>query len=195
MTSATAGRQNQRTRTRKDLLDAASRLLKQGLKLTVEEVAAEAMVSRATAYRYFPNVDMLVAEVTLEWAMPDPADIFLGAPDDPVERLIRVDDALTGMMKANESAFRTMLAQSLQAGGGDYPVRANRRTALIEEALTPARDRLRPADLQSLMSAVAVFIGVESMVVFTDVLRIEESRAREARRWAIRALVEAALTE
>ena len=53
----TPGRPNQRSRTRKDLLDAASRLLKQGRRPTLEEVAEEARVSRATAYRYFPSVE------------------------------------------------------------------------------------------------------------------------------------------
>ena len=42
-------RQNQRYRTRKDLLDAAARLLKAGRSPSLEEVAAEAKVSRATA--------------------------------------------------------------------------------------------------------------------------------------------------
>ena len=47
----TRTRGNQKQRTRKDLLQAASRLTKQGLRPSLEEVAAEAMVSRATAYR------------------------------------------------------------------------------------------------------------------------------------------------
>ena len=48
---------NQELRTRKDLLLAARRLLKQGLRPTMDEVAKEALISRATAYRYFKNVD------------------------------------------------------------------------------------------------------------------------------------------
>ncbi len=195
MATTAAGRPNQRARTRKDLLEAASRLLKQGRKLTVEDVAAEAMVSRATAYRYFPNADMLILEATLDWAMPDVEELFRGASDDPVERLERVDVALTDMMAANEPAFRTMLAQSLQRSVEDseYPVRQNRRAALIEGALAPARDRFAPGALAVLASALAVMIGTESMVAFADVLQLDAERAREVRRWAIRSLVDAAL--
>ncbi|RYF89895.1 MAG: TetR/AcrR family transcriptional regulator, partial [Caulobacteraceae bacterium] len=52
---ANIGRSNQRRRTRKDLLEAAARLMKRGAKPSLEEIAEEAMVSRATAYRYFTN--------------------------------------------------------------------------------------------------------------------------------------------
>jgi AcrR family transcriptional regulator len=55
------GRANQRDRTRKDLLSAAARLLKEGASPSMEDLAAAAMVSRATAYRYFPNLDALLA--------------------------------------------------------------------------------------------------------------------------------------
>ena len=60
------GRANQRDRTRKDLLSAAARLLKEGANPSMEDLAAAAMVSRATAYRYFPNLDALLAEAPLE---------------------------------------------------------------------------------------------------------------------------------
>ena len=198
MVAATpAGRHNQRSRTRKDLLEAASRLLKQGRKLSVEEVAEEARVSRATAYRYFPNVEMLLVEAPLEGAMPEAEDVFRGASDDPVERVERVDAALHEMMAANEQALRMMLAQSLQRGasreaGTEYPIRQNRRTALIEAALAPAREQFSPDALESLTNALAVMIGTESMVAFKDVLQLNETRAEDVRRWAIRALIDAA---
>ena len=73
------GRPNQRRRTRKDLLHAAARLMKNGRVPTIEEVAEEALVSRATAYRYFPSVEALVREATLDVAMPRPDEVL----DDP----------------------------------------------------------------------------------------------------------------
>ena len=53
---------HRRRRTRKDLLEAAARLMEQGKKPTLEEIAEEALVSRATAYRYFPSVEALLNE-------------------------------------------------------------------------------------------------------------------------------------
>ena len=195
-----AGRPNQKTRTRKDLLQAASRLMKQGNKITLEDVAAEALVSRATAYRYFPSVDALLVEAPLDGAVPDPDDFFRDVSSaDPVERLERVDAALSDMIAANEPALRMMLAHSLQRSvdgneGSGFAARQNRRTALIEAALAPARDQFAPAALKALTKALALVIGTEAMVVFKDVLQTGDADARKVRRWAIRALVEAART-
>jgi hypothetical protein len=90
-----------------------------------------------------------------------------------------------------------MLSHSVQhnvngAGGSGLPARQNRRTALIEAALAPARDQFQPSALKSLTKALALIVGTESMIVFNDVLQADEAEAHKVRRWAIGALVEAA---
>jgi AcrR family transcriptional regulator len=198
MDAEKSGRPNQKSRTRKDLLHAASRLVKQGRKPSLDEVAAEALVSRATAYRYFPRVEALLLEASLDLAVPDPDELLRDeSPDDPVARVERVDSALHEMMLANEPQLRMMLMHALEHGldgaaETSLPARQNRRTPLIEAALEPARKQFRPADLKMLSKALALIIGTEAMVVFKDVLRIEDAEARKVKRWAIRALVEAA---
>jgi AcrR family transcriptional regulator len=196
--AAQAGRPSQRRRTRKDLLRAAARLLQQGRKPSLEEVAAEAQISRATAYRYFPGVEALLVEAALDVAVPE-ADALLGSgsPDDPAARLERVDRALHDALLANEAQFRMMLAHSLQQrarSGADpaAPVRQNRRTPLIAAALAPARSQFRPAALETLRRALALVIGTEAMVVCKDVLQLDDADARKVKRWAINALVAAA---
>ncbi|WP_332769009.1 TetR/AcrR family transcriptional regulator [Phenylobacterium sp.] len=192
------GRPNQKQRTRKDLLDAAARLMKQGRKAGLEEIAEEALVSRATAYRYFPSVEALLLEAALHVALPTPAELFAdGPPADPVARLDRVEAAMHEMMAANEAPLRMMLANTLQAGlkgdaAPDLPARQNRRTPLIEAALAPARGEFDPKALELLGPALALIIGTEAMVVFKDVLRLDDRQSRKVTRWAIRALVAAA---
>jgi AcrR family transcriptional regulator len=187
-------RPNQKSRTRKDLLQAASRLLQQGRRPTLERVAEEAMVSRATAYRYFPNIDALLVEAPLDQELPGPEELFADVPSkDPVERLLIVDDVVQQFISANENPLRVMLAKSVQrADGDDIPLRQNRRSALIEAALAPARDEFSPAGLDALCKALAVIIGTESMVVTSDVLRLDAEQARAVRRFAIEGLVAAA---
>jgi AcrR family transcriptional regulator len=191
------GRPNQRRRTRKDLLQAAARLMQAGHSPSLEEIAEAALVSRATAYRYFPNVEALLLEAALDLAAPDPEAIFRDTPNDPVARLDRVDGALHDMILANEAPLRMMLVHSLQRGLKDtaddgVPKRQNRRTPLIEAALEPSRAEFTPAALDRLGKALALIIGTEAMVVFRDVLQLDPAEARAVKRWAIRALVEAA---
>jgi len=192
------GRANQRRRTRKDLLQAAAGLLRAGRKPSLEEIAETAMVSRATAYRYFPNVEALLLEATLDLATPDAEALF--GPREPADAAARVqlaDAALDEMIAANELALRMMLAGSLvrgyhRDGEGAAPVRQNRRSALIEAALASSRDAFAPADLKRLKAILAVVIGTEAMVVFKDVLQMDMGEAQAVKRWAIAALVAAA---
>ena len=198
MESANGGRPNQRMRTRKDLLQAASRMLKQGRKPSLEEIAAEALVSRATAYRYFPTVEALLVEAALDVAVPQAEELFRDTPPaDPIARLEALDAALDDVLSTNEASFRTMLVHSLQrdgkgGDGADIPARQNRRTPLIEAALAPSAKQFKPAALKHLRKALALVIGTEAKVVFRDVLQLDDADARSVRRWAIRALVEAA---
>ncbi len=197
MDSDRPGRPNQRRRTRKDLLQAAARLMRQGRTPSLEEIADEALVSRATAYRYFSGVEALLVEASLDVAVPGPEQLFAGDRSvDPVARLGRVDRALHDMILANEAPLRMMLSHSLQrvARGetGDIPARQNRRSPLIEAALEPARDAFAPEMLATLSRALALVVGVEAMIVFKDVLQLDDAEARAVKLWAIRALVDAA---
>jgi AcrR family transcriptional regulator len=192
-----SGRPNQRSRTRKDLLQAAARLVTQGRTPTLDEVAEEALVSRATAYRYFTNIEALLVEAAVDVATPEPGELFRDdASRDAVARLERVDTALHDMILANEPLLRTVLAhaiqQDAQSDEAGPPRRQNRRTPLIEAAIAPARDEFRPADMKFLMKALALILGPEAIIVFKDVLQLDDADARKVKRWAIRALVEAA---
>ncbi|HEX2113398.1 MAG TPA: TetR/AcrR family transcriptional regulator [Alphaproteobacteria bacterium] len=198
-TPVAAERSNQRYRTRKDLIAAAARLMKNGRKPTLEDVAEAALVSRATAYRYFPKIDALLVEAALDIAAPDGEALFAeDASSDPEERIDRAEAAMHQMAFANEASIRVMLAATLTqaaTGDDDVPVRQNRRTPLIEAALAPAKDQFRKASYERLKSALAVIFGSESMIVFRDVLRLDEKAARQVKSWAVRALVRAALEE
>jgi AcrR family transcriptional regulator len=197
----TPERTNQRYRTRKDLMAAAGQLMKTGRRPSLDEVAEAARVSRATAYRYFPNIDALLAEALLDTATPDGAALFAGDPSaDPEQRIDKAEAAMHGMVFENEAAIRLMLSAALarptaEVDGKAVPLRQNRRTPLIEAALAPARGRFKKGSYARLCDALAMIFGSESMVVFRDVLRVDENAARAVKSWAVRALVRAALEE
>lgn len=193
--SAGAGRPNQRRRTRKDLLEAAARLMRAGKSPSLDDVAEEALVSRATAYRYFPGVEALLVEASLDVAFPDSATLFADGPADVAARVEAAEAAVAAMVRSNEPALRTMLANALQtrARGDDVPARQNRRSELIEAALEPGD--FGPAERDRLTKALAFFIGTEARLVAKDVLQLGETEAEQVKSWAMRALVEASMRD
>ena len=194
-------RGNQHLRTRKDLLVAAARLLKEGRQPTMDDIAQAALVSRATAYRYFPRLETLLVEAPLDGAVPDPTALFTESSSvDPAERLDQAESAMHRMTYQNEAQLRLMLANSLLQAAGDggrgaAPPRQNRRTPMIEAALAPARSRFSKEAYENLRAALALVFGTESMVVFRDVLPLPEAKARKVKSWMIHTLVRAALRD
>jgi AcrR family transcriptional regulator len=184
----TVERTNQKGRTRDDLLRAAARLMQAGRSPSLEEVAEAAMVSRATAYRYFPGVEALLGEAARHVAMPGAESFFAGdASSDPLERLLRADAALAAAVRANAPALRALLARRLLQGqpGGE------RHEPLISAALAPGRAGFAPWAHDRLVKALALVSGAES-IIGRSLPGSNDEEADAVRRWTIRALVQAA---
>src|ERR1700722_2377970 len=77
----------QKAGTRGAIVDACGELVRSGAEVTMPEVARRALVSEATAYRYFPDLISLLQEA-LAGAWPDPADALapVARSADPAER-------------------------------------------------------------------------------------------------------------
>lgn len=186
------GRTRQKARTREAMVAAARDLVASGETPTVEQAADAAGVSRATAYRYFPNQrDMLVA------AFPEiESRSLLGAhpPADVRARVERVVDEVTRMLIENEPAQRTMLRLSLEAGSDRERLllRQGRVVGWLEDALRPAKG-ISKAERRRLVFAIRSAVGIEAMVWLRDVAGLSAEEAVEIMRWSARGLVRAAL--
>jgi AcrR family transcriptional regulator len=188
------GRTRQKARTRTALLDAAREILAAGRTPNVEEAAAAADVSRATAYRYFPNQRALLVAAHPEIEATE----LLGddAPEDPQERLDRTIAELIRLTINTEPELRTMLRLSLEPRSGEeLLLRQGRAIGWIEQALAPLRSRLRPSMLRRLVLAIRSACGIEALVWLTDVAGLSRRQASELMRWSALALLRAALAE
>lgn len=195
---------NQRNRTRAAIVDAATTLMREGSPPTVAEAAERALVSRATAYRYFPTQESLLVEVARVGPLMKPVeDLVASFPaDDAPGRLA----ALVGLMMrtclSDEALIRTgervymdtWLAN--QRDGKGTPVRARRRMRYIDEALRPVGGRLGESGLKRLRSALALTLGTEALIAMKDSAGLEDDDEIVATvEWAAGALLDAALRD
>ena len=199
--NAPFGRTRQKQRTRAALKAAAAELMAQGLNPTVEQVADTAQVSRSTAYRYFSSRDALQAEVLLDTAIRDGIEqvqAAAGRSPDAADRLasvIREDHAL---VTSHETAFRKALqtfVAPVTAQLGQLPVRPGNRLRYLTAAVEPLRDQLGAERLQQLVAALALCVGIESLIVTRDICNLDETEAEQLKQWAANALLQQAIRE
>jgi AcrR family transcriptional regulator len=190
------GRVHQKARTREALVRAARELLAGGGAPTVEEAAAAASISRATAYRYFPNQRALLVAT-----YPEIADASLlgpAPPADPAARLEIVAEAIARQAVEHEPELRAMLRLSLEPDADartDRPFRIGRRIIWVADALAPLDGQLPARDLQRVTLAIASAVGIDALVWLTDIAHVSRPQAVDVMRWSARALLQAALAE
>jgi AcrR family transcriptional regulator len=190
------GRTQQKARTRDALIAATRRLLAQGHTPTVEQAAATAQVSRATAYRYFPNQRALLAAtyplIDMPSLLPTPT------PADPAARLAAVAEAQTQLVLELEPELRTQLRLALEPDApdrGSLPLRRGRRITWIEEALAPLSGQLPERELRRLVHAIGAAVGIEALVWLTDIAGLSRQQAVEVMRWSARTLLRATVAD
>lgn len=192
------GRANQRQRTRQALIDAALALRDEGRDPTLPEVAERALVSRATAYRYFPSIEALMSETATDRGMR-PLATFWRPGDDPVEAIGRAAEELHRLLVDDEAGLhvmeRSFMTVWLDSESRDAPLRPGRRMQYIDPIVDGLRDVLPPAARKRLKQALAVVIGTEALIAVRDVGRASAREAVDTTSWAARALVRQALAE
>jgi AcrR family transcriptional regulator len=187
------GRAGQKGRTRNALISATRDLIAQGMTPTVEAAAAAALISRTTAYRYFPSQRALLIAAhpeieTTSMLPPNP-------PGDPESRLDAVIREFHRMILETEAQQRTVLRLSLEPGSqrGEHPLRQGRAVGWIAEALSPLQTLVPEADLMRLVLAIRSATGIEALVWLTDVAGLSREEATALMRGSAQALLRSAL--
>jgi AcrR family transcriptional regulator len=197
------GRVNQKHRTRNALLQAAAALMRQGLTPSIEEVADTAQVSRATAYRYFPTQEHVIAgSAVLSGNLEGESRLEAGmTSDDPFLRLDYVVQEFHGRFSNNEVAYRTLLGLLLQrsstneAGGEQPQLRGSRHIHWLHEALRPIQPQVNTEAFDTLIAALAASTGFEAFVTLRDNCSLDSAKAKEVMRWTARTLLQSTLDE
>jgi AcrR family transcriptional regulator len=202
----TRGRDRQKARTRRGLLEAAGTLLGAGRTPSVAEVADAAEVSRRTAYRYFPTQEQMLTEAVLESLRPTIEQAVekgrgSAQDEDPETRLDRAVRTIQRTAVENESLLRTMVRLTVTAppdSRNPQPGvrrRGYRRIEWIELALEPVRKKLGKRRFERLVNALTVSIGIESLIVLRDLDGLSAEEAEGVSRWMARTMLRASLDE
>lgn len=165
------GRTNQKQRTRAAIVEAARELIGTGAEVTMPAIARAALVSEATAYRYFPDLPSLISEA-LAGAWPSPAEALAPVADstDPVERVAFACEFLLRGILARQGSVRAMIAATLTRPEA-VATRPGIRFGLIDHALRPLQDTLGATDPEAftqLKRGLAVVVGAEALFTLTD---------------------------
>ena len=181
---------------------AAADLLAQGKTPSISDVAAAADVSRRTVYMYFPTLDQLLIDAALGSVTQNTVDAALDSikdSDDVEQRVEVMTRAVQKDFASTEKQGRALLRLTVDAPASarpaDQPLRGYRRIEWIEKALEPLRGRVDRKRFERLVSALAMVVGWESLIVARDIRALSLAEAEDVSAWAARTLVKGTLTE
>ena len=163
------------------------------------EVAKAAMVSEATAYRYFPDLASLLANaLAADW--PNPAEALgpVEPSNDPVERVAFATRFLLQGVAERQAVVRSMISATIAQPDLAPRARPGVRFGLIEHALAPFVDVLGAADpelLAQLRLDLAVVVSAEALFCLTDLCGLSTEDAIDSAEKTARTLTAAAFQQ
>ena len=202
------GRANQKTRTRTALLNAAAELVREGRPPSMPDAADGALVSVATAYRYFSSAEDLWWEASNmafgdQGALTRAEQRIQAAGADPqarLEALIRgvgfemLDDQVP-YRRIAKSALEQWFRQADASPRERVPIRQGRRNEQIRNVIAPLDGRLSKKDLDRIAHALGLVVGSEAMISLTDAVGLDVPAAKKTLVDAARWLLTGALAE
>jgi AcrR family transcriptional regulator len=166
------GRTNQKARTQQAIVDACVELIRRGRPVTMPEVAKTAMVSEATAYRYFPDLASLLAKsLVADWPTPAEALTSVEESNDPVERVAFATRFLLEGVAERQVVVRAMISTTIAQPGLSGRARPGLRFGLIEYALAPfvaSLELTNPERLAQLRLDLAVVMSADALFTLID---------------------------
>jgi AcrR family transcriptional regulator len=170
------------------------------------EAAQGALVSVATAYRYFSSAEDLWFEASHEafsQTLAQTHQRIEAAGSDPLERLEALIRSNGFEMLDNQLPFRQIAKIALEQWFRQVdtpedqrvPIRQGRRNEFIGRAIAPLGDRLPKEDVDRIAHALGLIVGTEAMISLTDAMGLDVPAAKKTLLDASRWLLAGALAE
>ncbi|NNC83925.1 MAG: TetR/AcrR family transcriptional regulator [Flavobacteriales bacterium] len=185
------GRIHQKMQTRASILNATKGLLKKRKKLSLEDIAAKAKVSRATMYRYFPNIELLIMEASLEISHATPEEICENIQGlDLTNKILSIQDHFNALAIEHEVAFRRYLAlATVEAINSKKKIRGARRVKTLRLALAPHKSSFKKNEFDRFIASATVLMGIDAIIVCKDVTRLNNEQSLNSLAWCMKSLL------
>lgn len=183
----TKGRVEQKRQTRSEILKVAKRLMQKKERITLDDVAKSANISRATMYRYFSNIDLLFTEASLDIHHKSPDQIYEEVKNMSfADRIFYIQKHYNQGALKNETGFRRYLSAVLsESVVSKKQLRGARRMQSLNKALESYRDKYSKDTFKKLISISSVLMGIDSIIVCKDVCNLKNNEAEKTLKWAI----------
>ena len=194
-------------RTRRVLLEGMKELLRTGAPLTVQALADQTGVSRATAYRYFPSNTSVALNATMPLTdnpFDDPSWSYRNEDFQKFSKLDVAERAGSLVRVMGEWAFdherelRTVLALSLHPDSARKGLTRKDRTnrhRWITSLLADLPPEVNLAGRERLAQSLTPLFGADAVVWVTDVAQLDREKSLDLLQWMATSLVQATLLE
>ena len=172
------------------------------------EAAERALVSVATAYRYFSSAEDLWWEASStalgdHGLLAEAQQRVEAAGSDPRARLeelvrcvgFRMLDDQVPYRRIAKIALEQWFRQSDAPDSEQFPIRQGRRNDQITHVVAPLKGRLPKKDIDRIAHALGLVVGTEAMIALTDAVGLEVPAAKKALLDAGRWMLAGALAE
>jgi hypothetical protein len=177
------GRANQKRRTQGALLRATRDIVDEGGSPTVAQAALRALISEATAYRYYPDAPSLLREaLSADWPTLDAVLQSIGDETDACARARTAAEALASNVLAHEARVRAMIAIS-QTSPQNGDLRPQFRRRLVKAVLSPMKHSFPAVKLNPLEQALCTIISAEAVLSLKTVMKTNEQQTIESVGW------------
>ena len=185
--SLSEGRVNQKNKTRSRILNAAKTLMSTNSNISLEEVADKAEVSRATIYRYFPNLDLLSTEATLDIHFLSPEVLSAKVKGMSLDkRILYIQNYYNKLAQDHEMIFRRYLSTVLNESIiNKKKIRGARRVHTMNLVLNSFKNDLSKEHLKNLSNVSTILMGMDALVVAKDVCGLTNNEANNTLKWGI----------
>ncbi|TRO64236.1 TetR/AcrR family transcriptional regulator [Christiangramia sabulilitoris] len=188
------GRRDQKLKTRDRILASTQDIIGKKKEFTLEDVAKQANISRATIYRYYSSIDILTAEAVLDLNTKSSEEIIEEVKNLNLKQaILAIQEYYNNLTIDHEAGFRKYMSVVLNAEQSTK-MRGARRKKTLLMLLQDRRKDMSPEQMEKLANMATILMGIEPFVVTKDVCHLDNEQSKEILSWSLDRILDTVLT-